>query len=162
MRFVLILFVIVLCVSARENPFAPFETPVASKKVPVQDGVALMDEMSGTSEEAALLAPHVIRDDTDEVANFQHMRFVVSGQQMRIETKDKLIKRFFMGNPDRIVLDFEGNIDFPTRKHAFSNAFFKAIRMGVHTTYYRIVVELDSHRTVTVVPYRYGYILRAD
>lgn len=159
MRFVLIMLAVVLFASARENPFVPFETTAASKKLPVQDGITLMED---AADDAPLPAPPSISDDTEEIANFQHIRFVVSGTQMRIETKDKLIKRFSMSEPDRIILDFKGHTDFPTRKQLFANANFKVIRMGVHATYYRVVVELDAHRTPTVVPYRYGYILTVD
>ncbi|MHC3993422.1 AMIN domain-containing protein [Thiomicrolovo sp. ZZH C-3] len=96
---------------------------------------------------------------SSQTVNFQQARFLFSEGKVRIESKDKLAKHFVIRKPTRIILDFEANADFPTRKRKVNVAPFKEIRMGMHPGYYRVVIELHKHADYSVEPSKYGYTL---
>jgi hypothetical protein len=152
---------------ARENPFIPVEMPeenpsVASsekirsakpdtqkKAVSVQKTSATaMSKTDGPSEERP-----------SQVANFQNIRLVFSEGEVRIETKDALLKDFTIPKPPCIVLDFKSDADFPTRKRELSVAPFREVRMGIHKGFYRVALETEAPVEYTMKPFRYGYIL---
>jgi hypothetical protein len=163
MRFATLLFLISCSLlTARDNPFAPVPS------VPVPETAAAVSETQIVSESEVKVP--VKNDDTSsaseqkaqngsEIVNFQQVRFVLSAKEVRIESKDKIIKHFAIKKPTRIILDFAGNADFPTRKQGISLSPFKEIRLGTHEKYYRAVIELKRPAEYTIKPFKYGYIL---
>ena len=67
------------------------------------------------------------------------------GKEMKIYTKDKLLRSFMLVKPHRIVCDFKRNINIRSfvKKAKHANAF-KQINIGTHKGYYRVVIELDG------------------
>jgi len=141
-RFLILLtFLGVTAVSARDNPFLP---PLSAPEPAVQE----TEEANVTDAAGAL-----------QTVNFQQARFVFSEGKVRIESRDALKKHFVIRKPTRIILDFTADTDFPTRKRVLNVAPFSEIRLGTHPGYYRAVIELKSEADYTIEPYKYGYIL---
>ncbi|WP_345970343.1 AMIN domain-containing protein [Sulfurimonas sp. HSL1-6] len=154
MKFFLILLTITAAtlLTARDNPFLPSPSspeplPPKIKERPVKETVV---------KEAPVKETHSLATQT---VNFQQARFLFSEGNVRIESRDKLAKHFVIRKPTRIILDFEANADFPTRKREVSVAPFKEIRMGMHPGYYRIVIELEKRADYSIEPSKYGYTL---
>ena len=72
------------------------------------------------------------------------IKFSTKANNMRVETKDKLLRHFMLPHPHRIVLDFKGSSHFLAKKYTSLVKPFKKIRLGNHNGYYRVVIELDG------------------
>jgi len=82
----------------------------------------------------------------------------VSYKKIQIHTQDKLLRDFKIPQPDRIVLDFENDLDF--RAYTFKEeGIFKKIRIGNHDGYYRVVFDLDGQYAYKLTKTSYGYLL---
>ncbi len=160
-RFTILLLLIFSFLQARENPFVPAAVPteeagISDVQTPVANGMKPESHALKRSEKSAKAK---MSGAKPEVVNFQHIRFLVQSDGIKIETKDKLIKDFAIANPTRFILDFKSEADFPTRSRSLNSAPFKALRMGVHKGFYRVVIELDGKSGYTITPYKYGYLL---
>ena len=160
MRFAIALLLMFSFLYARENPFVPVETSVkdteGSSAVIPSAGEKKVQAPIPSAENSAKVQTS---ESKPEIINFQHIRFLVQSERIRIETKDKLIKDFTIANPTRFILDFKSEADFPTRSRTLNTPPFKGLRMGVHKGFYRVVIELDGKSTYTITPYKYGYLL---
>ncbi len=82
--------------------------------------------------------------------NLQELYFLnlfkmyIKNRKIFIQTKDKLIRSFFLIRPFRIVLDFKKNADFLTIKKYLKNSFIKKVIVGNHSGYYRVVIYFDA------------------
>jgi hypothetical protein len=158
MRLAPLLFLISCSLlTARENPFSPIPSApvsVPEQQIPLGSKAGKPDISDHASSAAQRQVPK-----GSETVNFQQVRFVLSATEVRIESKDKLKKHFAIKKPTRIILDFAGNADFPTRRHSVGLSPFKEIRLGTHEKYYRAVIELERPADYTIKPFKYGYIL---
>ncbi len=68
----------------------------------------------------------------------------IKNKKIFIQTKDKLIRHFFLVKPFRIVLDFRKDADFLTIKKYLKNSFVKKVIVGNHRGYYRVVIYFDA------------------
>jgi len=94
-----------------------------------------------------------------EVLNLDFIRFVVTGNQIKIITKDKLLRDFLLIKPHRIVCDFKRDIDIRSYITKLPKGLvFKRIRIGAHKGYYRVVVELDGYYTYRLKKENSAYI----
>lgn len=80
-----------------------------------------------------------------KVAGIKYAKFFVSGNNLKIITKDKLIRNFLLGKPHRIVMDFKKESSLKTYSKSIPNSIFTKIRVGNHDGYYRVVIELDGY-----------------
>ena len=72
-------------------------------------------------------------------------QYFVDGNSIFIAYQGNLKRHYIMQNPYRIVLDFEINKKYYKKNSYVINApYFKRLRYGLHTTFLRIVVELDG------------------
>ena len=154
MRFFWMTALLLTALQGRENPFVPVETAGAKVRhttaaVPGSSARSVPQERTAVKSTEAKA----------EIASFQGIRFLVRSDGMKIETEDKLIKHFSIMKPTRFILDFKSDADFPTRSRALHRPPFKALRMGVHKGFYRVVLELEGSHDYSIKPYRYGYIL---
>jgi len=78
------------------------------------------------------------------IADMDVVRYYQSGNTLRIETADKLIRHFMVIKPHRIVMDFKREMELSTRSKKLKGKPFTKIRMGNHDGYYRVVIELDG------------------
>jgi hypothetical protein len=76
--------------------------------------------------------------------NFKLFKLYIKNKSIFIETKDRLLRDFFLVEPFRLVLDFKRKSDFPTiRKNI--NTFVKKVVVGSHSGFYRVVLYLDTN-----------------
>lgn len=80
-----------------------------------------------------------------KVASVKHAKFFIFENNLKIITKDKLIRNFLLGQPHRIVLDFKKESSLKTYSENMKNSVFTKIRVGNHDGYYRVVIELDGY-----------------
>lgn len=85
-----------------------------------------------------------------KIVNFGEAAFYQAGNSMKIKTADKLIRHFMVVKPHRIVMDFKKVADFRSKTKKISGAPYKKIRMGNHSGYYRVVIELDGQYHYTI------------
>jgi|GEM_PF-2976038 len=136
---------------ARENPF------VAGP----QQAVVRAPETVRASRPETSVSPGSGKAAVETVV-FQNMRLLFSPGQVKIETKDRLLKHFAIAKPTAIILDFKSDADFPTRRRAVKTPPFKEIRMGIHPGFYRAVLETNASVAYRIEPFRYGYILTLE
>ncbi len=79
----------------------------------------------------------------------------VKEKSIEMVTKDKKIRSFHLSRPFKVAIDFKRDAGFLTKHIVLSGAPFKAIDIGNHNGYYRVVVTLDA-------PYRYKIIENED
>jgi hypothetical protein len=91
-----------------------------------------------------------------------HLKFISfksNGRRLTVTTKDKLIRNFLLVTPHRIVFDFKRDIDIRSYSKKFpKDSIFTKIRVGNHTGYYRIVVELDGYYSYKLLHTKNQYI----
>lgn len=101
--------------------------------------------------------PHQImtdsaRDSTRKAQNTQDSRlsksapYSVNGNSIFIAYQGNLKRHYIMQNPYRIVLDFEINKKYYKKnRYIINQPYFKRLRYGLHTSFLRIVLELDGN-----------------
>jgi hypothetical protein len=90
-----------------------------------------------------------------KVASVEHAKFFASGKSLKIITADKLLRNFLLGQPHRIVMDFQKESSLKSYVKNIEDSPFMKIRVGNHSGYYRVVIELDGY-------YRYSLKKQAD
>lgn len=149
MRLAITILLLSVMLLARENPFVP-----VPKEPPTEKNLSHQQSTSSAEKQEAR------SDETEQILNYQHIRFIVNKGTIRIETKDELLKHFAIQRPTRIVMDFKSNADFRTQHAALNASPFRVLRIGLHEGFYRVVIELDSPRHYDLSAHRYGHILK--
>ena len=90
-----------------------------------------------------------------KVASVKYASFFTRNKQLKIVTKDKLIRNFLLVKPHRIVLDFKRDTNLKFYEKKIYKNIFKTVRVGNHSGYYRVVIELDGY-------YKYSYKTISD
>jgi hypothetical protein len=80
-------------------------------------------------------------------------------KSVEILTKDKNIRHMLMVDPYRVVLDFRRKSDFASLVKKIPKSIFKKVLIGNHTSYYRIVIELDGQYAYSIKKIQGGYLL---
>lgn len=96
-----------------------------------------------------------------KIGSLEFISFYALGKKLKIITKDKLLRKFKLVKPDRIVLDFKRDADFRTFVFRGSG-IFKKISVGNHKGYYRAVIELDGRYLYHVRSISNGYMLKVE
>jgi len=94
-----------------------------------------------------------------QLFNLGFTTFYKNEKELRIASKDIIIRDFLLTSPHRIVLDFQRDIDMKSRAKRFDSRYFKKISFGVHDKYYRVVIELDGHYRYKKERKKKGYSL---
>lgn len=94
------------------------------------------------------------------VASIKYATFYTSDKTMKIITNDRLIRHFLLVKPHRIVLDFKKDAKLGAYIKSNKNSIFKKIRIGNHSGYYRVVVELDGYYRYHLKSLANGLILQ--
>ncbi|MEA1893337.1 MAG: AMIN domain-containing protein [Campylobacterota bacterium] len=95
-----------------------------------------------------------------KLGSIKHAGFYSSGKTLKISTKDKVIRNFLLVNPYRIVIDFKRDTNLKTYTKELPNNIFSRIRVGNHSGYYRVVVELDGQYRYAMKKVSDGYLFR--
>ena len=78
---------------------------------------------------------------------------------VRIVTDDEKIRVFHLADPFKIAIDFRRDAAFLTKHRTLGKAPFKAVDIGNHKGYYRVVFTLDAPYRYTVSKIADGYII---
>jgi len=79
--------------------------------------------------------------------------------ELKIVTKDKMLRNFLLTKPHRIVCDFKRDIDIRSyEKMMPEKSIVKRVRLGNHKGYYRVVIELDGYYRYKVKDLKNGYV----
>ena len=88
---------------------------------------------------------HTPKNFPMEKLNFLNLfTMYIKHKKILLQTKDHLIRHFFLVKPFRIVLDFRKDADFLTIKKHLKNSFIKKVIAGNHNGYYRVVIYFDA------------------
>jgi len=93
-----------------------------------------------------------------KIAGNREVKFSILSKSLKVLTKDKMIRNFLLVNPHRIVMDFKKDISTKSYIKKFPKSIFKKIRIGNHSGYYRVVVELDGYYRYKLKKEKSAYI----
>jgi len=101
----------------------------------------------------------VKREAFKEVGSLGFIKFYVSGKKLKIVTKDKILRNFLLVKPHRIVCDFKRETDIRSFvKDLGEKSLFTKIKVGTHSGYYRVVIELDGYYKYELKTTPEGYL----
>jgi len=92
-----------------------------------------------------------------EIASVKYVKFLASQENLKVVTKDKIIRNFLLVNPHRIVLDFKRDTNLKSYTKNNDKGIFCKIRVGNHKGYYRAVIELDGQYQYKMQKLSNGY-----
>ncbi len=94
-----------------------------------------------------------------KIAGMKLVSFYSQDKKLKVITKDKIIRNFLLVKPHRIVCDFKRDTNIKSyMKDISENSLFTKIRVGNHSGYYRVVIELDGHYRYKTKEIKDGYI----
>ena len=94
-----------------------------------------------------------------KIASLPFISFYIAAKQLKVITKDKMLRNFLLVKPHRIVCDFGRQIDIKSYiKDINKPSLFRKIRVGTHRGYYRVVIELDGYYQYNVKQLKTGYL----
>lgn len=172
---VVLLITVSVVLFARENPFVP--APTSDAKAPQQQveveetfteteiepimpmQVPDLETTTDQTTEEIPAIPPVVTSGVKEVVNYAQARFVFRENSGYIETKDTLLKHFYIATPPSIVMDFKASSDFASKRQELNTPPFIKLEMGAHGDYYRVVFRLDKAHKYTIDKKRYGQVV---
>ena len=95
-----------------------------------------------------------------KIASIKYATFLTLGKNLKIITKDKMIRNFLLVQPHRIVIDFKRDIYLKAYIKKIPKNIFKKIKIGNHQGYYRAVLELDGYYKYSYKKTSNGYIFQ--
>lgn len=96
-----------------------------------------------------------------KILSLNFISFYEKGNELKIVTKDKMLRDFLLVKPHRIVCDFKRDTDIRSfSKNAPKNSRFTKVRIGTHKGYYRAVIELDGYYAYSIRKIKNGCIVR--
>jgi len=96
-----------------------------------------------------------------ELASLKFIKLLVGSKELKIITKDKMIREFLLVKPHRIVCDFKRDIEIRSYTKVLpKNSIVKKFRVGNHKGYYRVVLELDGYYSYRLKTTKDGYIFK--
>lgn len=90
----------------------------------------------------------------------KYITFYKKDNELKIVTKDKMIRSFLLTDPYRIVLDFARDVNLKSQAKSFSSKLFKKISLGTHDKYYRAVILLDGQYKFEKNKIQDGYVIK--
>ncbi len=78
---------------------------------------------------------------------------------IRIVTGDEKIRAFHLTNPFKVAVDFRRKAAFLTKHRTLETPPFKAVDIGNHKGYYRVVITFDAPYRYTISKIADGYII---
>lgn len=90
----------------------------------------------------------------------KNVKIYKNEKELKIDTKDKMIRSFLLTKPYRLVLDFKKDVNLKSEEKSFNTQVFKKISIGTHKGYYRAVVTLDGQYKYKKSKQNYGYKIK--
>ncbi|WP_456453115.1 AMIN domain-containing protein [Hydrogenimonas sp.] len=136
--------------------------PAAKTKAPVKKAAAKKKAKSAkrtTKREAQkTVTPEYFKGEKV----FQPLPFVAvkfGKNYVRIVTDDEKLRVFHLSDPFKIALDLKRKAAFLTKHKSLSTPPYKAVDIGNHDGYYRVVITFDAPYRYTVSKVADGYII---
>jgi len=108
-------------------------------------------------------APKKIKKMYKKLLSTSFVEISSAKKEIKISTKDTLIRNFMLTKPHRIVCDIKRNIDIRSLEKSIpKNSIIKKIRIGNHNGYYRIVIELDGYYKYKLIKKKPNYIFMLE
>ena len=79
-----------------------------------------------------------------KILYFPNFKLFIKNKKLFFNTKDKLLRVFFLADPFRLVLDFKKRVNFLTIVKTVRDSFVKKVVVGAHKGFYRVVVYFDA------------------
>ncbi len=140
---------------------------ITKKEIPINraidwhDTIVIAEQRRVSNNDTACTAKPKRVKNFKKIGALRFISFYASRRELKIITKDKLLRKFKLVKPDRIVLDFKRDADF--RTYVFKGSgIFKKITLGNHKGYYRAVIELDGRYIYHIHPFKEGYLLSLE
>jgi hypothetical protein len=97
-----------------------------------------------------------------KIAGVSFISLYESKHKLKIITKDKMMRNFLLTKPHRIVCDFKRDIDIRSYEvdTTQKNSVVTRVRVGNHSGYYRVVIELDGYYSYKTVNINNGYLFK--
>jgi len=91
--------------------------------------------------------------------NFKDVLLIeIDGKSIHLKTKDIKIRDFLITKPHKIIVDFKREISFYTQTYNLKKRYFTSIRIGKHSGYYRVAIELDGKYVYSKKKTKEGYL----
>ena len=87
----------------------------------------------------------------------KNIQFYKKNKELKIVTKDEMIRSFLLTNPHKIVFDFKKDVNLKSETKILKSSVFKEINIGTHSGYYRAVITLDGQYKFNKSKKAYGY-----
>lgn len=125
---------------------------------PVLDvSVTTPEQFNLAGEKNASLSVEIPNDNgkLDEFISFASYK-----KKIKFITQDEIIGHFAVGNPSKIIIDFERNVSFKTKNLRLKiGTAFKQLTLGAHKGYYRLVIYLDGKYNYKIQKDDSGYVI---
>lgn len=92
-----------------------------------------------------------------EIASLPFIKFKIYKNEIILVTKDKMLRKFLLVKPQRIVCDFKRETSIRSYIKKIQNENVTQIKVGTHKGYYRVVIELDGNYRYKVASEKNGY-----
>ncbi len=93
-----------------------------------------------------------------EMASLPFIKFKIYKNEIKIDTKDKILRAFLLVNPHRIVCDFKRETNIRSYVKKVKGEDVTLIKVGTHKGYYRVVIELDGSYKYRKTSTKTGYL----
>lgn len=87
----------------------------------------------------------------------KNVKFYKNNRELKVVSKDKIIRDFLLTNPYRLILDFKKDVSLKSQTKKLKTTVFKKIVLGTHNGYYRAVITLDGQYKYTKNTISSGY-----
>ncbi len=84
------------------------------------------------------------KESYKNIASIKYLSLLSSQKNLKLVTKDEILRNFLLVNPHRLVVDFKRDSSIKSFVKKIPNSIFKEVRIGNHDGYYRAVIELDG------------------
>jgi len=96
-----------------------------------------------------------------EILKLEFLSVYEEKNELKIITKDKMIRNFLLTKPHRIVCDFSAELKIRgLEKEIAKESIIERIRVGNHKDYYRVVLELDGYYNYSTSKLKEGYFFK--
>ena len=183
----ILLFLLVIVLYARQNPFVPVVTNqnnniikkqfFNSKKFNLPSDARILKSVTFKYQSVTgsiktiefsinqsidwhnpVLLKSLQKTPLIEAIKVNFLTFYIKKHKVLIETQDKLLRNFVLVKPFRYVIDFKANKNFLTYTKK-TNSFIKKIVLGNHNGFYRVVLYLDGIYKPEIKKEAKGYLI---
>ena len=101
------------------------------------------------------------REKYVKIAKLKFISLHEGNRNLKIITKDRMIRNFLLTKPHRIVCDFKRKLNIRSYELFVKDkkSVITKVRFGNHDGYYRVVIELDGYYSYKKLDIKNGYLL---